>query len=87
MIIIKKGKVVFMTNPELSSVAVDVFCLFLSLFHTCHKLLTVQICEIRQMFKGDLIQFCESLTKITLKLPENSQNPLMYEACDKHNKV
>ena len=43
--------------------------------HTCHKLST-EICEIRQIFKGDLIKFCETFTKITLELPENSQKPL-----------
>ena len=43
------------------------------LLHTCHKLWT-EICEIRQIFKGDLIKFCE--IKIILKLYQNSQNPL-----------
>ena len=42
---------------------------------TCHNLLT-EICEIRQIFKGDLIKFCEVFTKVTLKLPQNSQKPL-----------
>ena len=37
--------------------------------HTCHELWT-EICEIRQIFKGDLIQFCEIFTKITLELPK-----------------
>ena len=36
--------------------------------HTCLKLWT-EICEIRQIFKGDLIKFCESFIKITLELP------------------
>ena len=30
--------------------------------HTCHKL--SEICEIRQIFKGGLIKFCEIFTKI-----------------------
>ena len=30
----------------------------------------------RQIFKGDLIKFCEIFTKITLELPRNSQKPL-----------
>ena len=30
--------------------------------HTCHMLWT-EICEIRQSFKGDLIQFCEIFYK------------------------
>ena len=36
----------------------------------CRKL-WIEICEIRQIFKGDSIKFCESITKIT-----NSQKPL-----------
>ena len=44
--------------------------------HTCHKLWT-EICEIRQIFKWDLIKFCEIFTKVTLKLPQNSQKPLL----------
>ena len=43
--------------------------------HTYHKLWT-EICEIRQIFNRDLITFCEIFTKITLKLPQNSQKPL-----------
>ena len=43
--------------------------------HTCHKLWT-EICEMRQIFKWDLIKFCEIFTKITLKLPHSSQKPL-----------
>ena len=35
---------------------------------TCHKQWT-EISEIRQVFKWDLIKFCEIFTKITLKLP------------------
>ena len=35
--------------------------------HTCHKLWT-------EIFKGDFLKFCEIFTKITLKLPQNSQN-------------
>ena len=31
--------------------------------HTCHKLWT-EICEVWQIFKGDLIKFCEILTKL-----------------------
>ena len=38
--------------------------------HVC-KLWT-DICEIRQIFNGDLIKF----TKITLELPQNSQKPV-----------
>ena len=44
-------------------------------YHTCHKLWT-EICEVCPIFKGDLIKICESLTKITLKLYQNSQKPL-----------
>ena len=44
--------------------------------HTCHKLWT-EICKATQMFKWDLIKFCEIFTKITLKLPPNSQKPLL----------
>ena len=40
--------------------------------HTCHKLWT-EIYEIRQISKGDMIEFCEIFTKITLKRPQNSQ--------------
>ena len=36
--------------------------------HTCHNLWT-EICEIRQIFKGDLIKFIENFTKITMELP------------------
>ena len=43
--------------------------------HTCHKL-WAEICEMRQIFKWDLIKFCEIFTKITLKLPKSSQKPL-----------
>ena len=43
--------------------------------HTCHKLWT-EICEIRQLFKGDLIKFCEIFIKTTLEFPKNSQKPL-----------
>ena len=43
--------------------------------HTCHKLCT-EICEIRQIFKADLINFCEIFTKITLDLPQKSQKPV-----------
>ena len=38
-----------------------------STMHTCHKLLT-EICEILQIFKGDLMKFCEIFMKITFKL-------------------
>ena len=41
----------------------------------CHKL-WIEICEIRQFFKDDLIKFFEVFTKITLELPQNSQTPL-----------
>ena len=44
--------------------------------HTYHKLWT-EICKTTQMFKWDLIEFCEIFTKITLKLPQNSQKPLL----------
>ena len=54
---------------------------FLLILHICHKLWT-EICEIRQIFKGDLIKFCEIFTKITLELPQNSPNPLFL--CMKH---
>ena len=43
--------------------------------HTCHKL-WIEICEMRQIFKGDLIKLCEIFTKITLELPQSSQKPL-----------
>ena len=42
---------------------------------TGHKLWT-EICAFWPIFKGDLIKFCEILTKITLKLYQNSQMPL-----------
>ena len=48
-----------------------------SVVFTC-TYMWIEICEIRQIFKGDLIKFCEIFTKITLKLPQNSQKPL-YE--------
>ena len=32
--------------------------------------------EIKEIFKGDLIKFCEISTKITLELPKNSEKPL-----------
>ena len=41
----------------------------------CHKV-WAEICEIRQIFKRDLIKFCEIFTKITLKLSQSSQKPL-----------
>ena len=51
--------------------------------HTCHKLWT-KMCEIRQNFKRDLIKFCEIFTKITLKLPQNSQKLVINTTkCDK----
>ena len=50
--------------------------------HTCHKLWT-EICEIRQIFKGDFIKFCEIFTKFTLKLPQNSQ----FKPLFKHKKL
>ena len=43
--------------------------------HTCHTVLT-EICEIWPIFKGDLIKFCEILTKMTLKPYQNGQKPL-----------
>ena len=47
--------------------------LYADFWHTRHKLWT-EICEIRQVFNGDLIKFCEIFIKITLELPQNSQN-------------
>ena len=41
--------------------------------HNCHMLRT-EICKVRAVFKGALIKFYGIFTKITLKLPENSQN-------------
>ena len=35
--------------------------------HTCHQLLT-EICEILQIFRGDLMKFCEIFLKITFSL-------------------
>ena len=35
-----------------------------------------EICEVRQIFKGDLTKFCEIFTKINLELHQNSQKPL-----------
>ena len=52
-----------------------VLCHMRTTNHTCHKLWT-EICEIRQIFKGDLINFCDIFTKITLERPQNSQKPL-----------
>ena len=51
--------------------------------HTCHKL-WIEICEINQNFKGDLIKFCEIVTKIIFELPQYNQNAfiLMIETCD-----
>ena len=43
--------------------------------HTCHKLWTENY-EIRQIFKWDLIKFCEIFIKITLELPQTSQKSL-----------
>ena len=42
-----------------------------NIHHTCHKLWT-RICEIRQNFKGDSINFCEIFLNITLELPKYS---------------
>ena len=44
-------------------------------FILSHKLWT-EICEIRQIFKGDLIKFYEIFTKITLELPQNGRKPI-----------
>ena len=41
--------------------------------HTCHRLWN-EICDIKQIVKLDLIKFCESFTKVTLKFPQNSQS-------------
>ena len=54
---------------------VQIFKNFTIQNHTCHKL-WIKICVIRQIFKGDLIKFCEIFTKITLELPQNSQKPV-----------
>ena len=35
--------------------------------HTCHQLLT-DICEILQIFREDLMKFCEIFMKVTFKL-------------------
>ena len=43
--------------------------------HTCHKLWT-EICEIRQILKGNLIKFCDIFINITLELPQNSPKSL-----------
>ena len=59
-------------NPLLKTV-MSTFQLLM--MHTCHNLWT-EICEIRQLFKGDLMKFCEIFTKITLELPKNTQKPL-----------
>ena len=39
------------------------------LLHTCHKLWT-EICEIRQIFKGDMIRFSEILQKSLWSSPK-----------------
>ena len=41
------------------------------IMHTCH-LLQTEICEILQIFRGDLIKFCEIFMKITFKLTKVS---------------
>ena len=43
--------------------------------HTCQKL-WIEICEIWQFFKGDLIIFCEIFAKIIFELSQNNQKPL-----------
>ena len=43
--------------------------------HICHKLWT-EICEIRPIFKGDLVKFCEIFINNTLELHQNSQKSL-----------
>ena len=43
--------------------------------HIRHKL-WAEICAVWPIFKGDLIKFCEILTKITLKLYKNSLKPI-----------
>ena len=45
--------------------------------HKCHKLWT-EICEVWPIFKVDMINFCEILTKMTLKLYQNSQDGLKF---------
>ena len=35
-----------------------------------------EICQMNQTFKGDLIKFCEILTKIFLELPQNNEKLL-----------
>ena len=44
-------------------------CFIVIHVHACHKLWT-EICEIRHIFKGDLIKFCEIFIKITLNSPK-----------------
>ena len=51
------------------------FLLGVRVQYTCCKLWT-EICEIRQIFKGNLIKFSEIFTKIILDLHQNSQKPL-----------
>ena len=68
----------------------ETWCLVILLpeAHTCHKLLT-EFCETRQIFKGDLIKFCEVFTKITLDLPPKIVKSLNLNVRSlwKHNKV
>ena len=39
-------------------------------------IICAEIYEITQIFKGDLIKFCEIFTKIFLDRPQNCQKPL-----------
>ena len=50
---------------------------FVVVVHTCHKLWT-EICEINQIFKGDLITFREIVTKIPLDPPSNITKKLLF---------
>ena len=51
-------------------------CYSVNLYLRAIKLWT-EICEMRQIFKWDVIKFCEIFIKITLKLPQNSQKSLL----------
>ena len=51
-------------------------CYSVNIYQHAIKLWT-DTCEMRQIFKWDLIKFREIFIKITLKLPQNSQKPLL----------
>ena len=42
-----------------------------------------EICEKGQIFKGDLIKFCEISIKLSFELPQNSKKPLYLIKCKK----